>query len=433
MNGIGLDCGTATVKLAMLSQERELLWFKSSAHHGAAVQTVRALLGELLQADSNACGYPVMLTGSIGNRLLDVCPGLFTLGDIPAIHRGIHLLAPEAKSVIEIGSQSARFLTALDCGTPPRYAVNEHCAGGTGSFFEDQMSRLGLRIEDYSELVAKAHSIPRLSGRCAVFAKTDIIHRQQEGVPTPDILLGLCYAMVRNYKAVIVRGLPVEKPVALCGGVGCNAGVLRAIRDVFALTEEELILPKNFLYVGATGAALAAQEAGTCSMGELLASLCGQDPNMGDRLHHRQPLDPDPKVFVSDPPVSGHIPPQGCALGIDVGSTSTDLVLMDPFGELVDFQYLRTAGDPEAAVRKGLENIRSRFGRIPLLAVGVTGSGRERIGRLIGADAVRDEITAQARAAIQCMPKADTVFEIGGQDSKYICRKQPPGCAGRLH
>lgn len=420
MNGIGLDCGTATVKLAMLSQERELLWFKSSAHHGAAVQTVRALLGELLQADSNACGYPVMLTGSIGNRLLDVCPGLLTLGDIPAIHRGIHLLAPEAKSVIEIGSQSARFLTALDCGTPPRFAVNEHCAGGTGSFFEDQMSRLGLRIEDYSELVAKARSIPRLSGRCAVFAKTDIIHRQQEGVPTPDILLGLCYAMVRNYKAVIVRGLSVEKPVALCGGVGYNAGVLRAIRDVFGLTEEELILPKNFLYAGAAGAALAAQEAGTCSMGELLASLCGQDSNTEDRLHRRQPLGPDPKVFVSDPPVSGHIPPQGCALGIDVGSTSTDLVLTDQFGELVDFQYLRTAGDPEAAVRKGLENIRSRFGRIPLLAVGVTGSGRERIGRLIGADAVRDEITAQARAAIQCMPKADTVFEIGGQDSKYI-------------
>ena len=114
-------------------------------------------------------------------------------------------------------------------------------------------------------------------------------------------------------------------------------GVLRAIRDVFGLTEEELILPKNFLYAGAAGAALAAQEAGTCSMGELLASLCGQDSNTEDRLHRRQPLGPDPKVFVSDPPVSGHIPPQGCALGIDVGSTSTDLVLTDQFGELVDF------------------------------------------------------------------------------------------------
>ena len=198
MNGIGLDCGTATVKLAMISQERELLWFKSSAHHGAAVQTVRALLGELLQADRNACGYPVMLTGSIGNRLLDVCPGLLTLGDIPAIHRGIRLLAPEVKSAIEIGSQSARFLTALDCGTPPRFAVNEHCAGGTGSFFEDQMSRLGLRIEDYSELVAKARSIPRLSGRCAVFAKTDIIHRQQEG---------FCWGSATQWSATIKQSL----------------------------------------------------------------------------------------------------------------------------------------------------------------------------------------------------------------------------------
>lgn len=267
MNGIGLDCGTATVKLVMLSQKGELLWFKSSAHHGAAVQTVRLLLGELLQADRNACGYPVMLTGSAGDRLSDACPGLSTLGDIPAIHRGVRVLAPDARSVIEIGSQSARFLTGLDRDTPPPFAVNEHCAGGTGSFFEDQMSRLGLRIEDYSALAEKAASVPRLSGRCAVFAKTDIIHRQQEGVPTPDILLGLCYAMVRNYKAVIVRSLPVEKPVALCGGVGLNAGVLRAVRDIFGLAEAELILPEHFLYAGAVGAALAAQELDTCSMG----------------------------------------------------------------------------------------------------------------------------------------------------------------------
>ena len=107
-----------------------------------------------------------------------------------------------------------------------------------------------------------ARSIPRLSGRCAVFAKTDIIHRQQEGVPTPDILLGLCYAMVRNYKAVIVRGLPVEKPVALCGGIGHNQGVIQAVREVFGLTEAELILPEKFPYAGAAGAAEAAMETG---------------------------------------------------------------------------------------------------------------------------------------------------------------------------
>ena len=419
MNGIGLDCGNTTVKLVLLSPTGELLWSKTAAHRGSAIPAARRLLGELLQWDSGVCGCPVVLTGSAGERLLEICPGLSNLGDIPAIHRGVILLAPEARSVIEIGSQSARFLTGFGSELPPQFAVNEHCAGGTGSFFEDQMSRLGLRIEDYSNLVAQAESIPRLSGRCAVFAKTDIIHRQQEGIPTPDILLGLCYAMVRNYKAVIVRSLPVERPVALCGGVAQNAGVVQAVKAVFGLEEEDLIIPDPFLHAAAVGAALAAQEAETCSMGELLASLCGQ-PAAAGRLVRRSPLSQPAGASLTDPASSGVIPLEGCALGIDVGSTSTDLVLMDPDGALIDFQYLRTAGDPEGAVRRGLEHLRERFGELPLLAVGVTGSGRERIGRLIGADAVRDEITAQARAAVHWVPDADTVFEIGGQDSKYI-------------
>ena len=419
MNGIGLDCGNTTVKLVLLSPTGELLWSKIAAHRGSAIPAARRLLGELLQWDSGVCGCPVVLTGSAGERLLKICPGLSNLGDIPAIHRGVILLAPEARSVIEIGSQSARFLTGLGSELPPQFAVNEHCAGGTGSFFEDQMSRLGLRIEDYSNLVAQAESIPRLSGRCAVFAKTDIIHRQQEGIPTPDILLGLCYAMVRNYKAVIVRSLPVERPVALCGGVAQNAGVVQAVKAVFGLEEEDLIIPDPFLHAAAVGAALAAQEAETCSMGELLASLCGQ-PAAAGRLVRRSPLSQPAGASLTAPASSGVIPLEGCALGIDVGSTSTDLVLMDPDGGLIDFQYLRTAGDPEGAVRRGLEHLRERFGELPPLAVGVTGSGRERIGRLIGADAVRDEITAQARAAVHWVPDADTVFEIGGQDSKYI-------------
>ena len=419
MNGIGLDCGNTTVKLVLLSPTGELLWSKIAAHRGSAIPAARRLLGELLQWDSGVCGCPVVLTGSAGERLLEICPGLSNLGDIPAIHRGVILLAPEARSVIEIGSQSARFLTGFGSELPPQFAVNEHCAGGTGSFFEDQMSRLGLRIEDYSNLVAQAESIPRLSGRCAVFAKTDIIHRQQEGIPTPDILLGLCYAMVRNYKAVIVRSLPVERPVALCGGVAQNAGVVQAVKAVFGLEEEDLIIPDPFLHAAAVGAALAAQEVETCSMGELLASLCGQ-PAAAGRLVRRSPLSQPAGASLTAPASSGVIPLEGCALGIDVGSTSTDLVLMDPDGGLIDFQYLRTAGDPEGAVRRGLEHLRERFGELPLLAVGVTGSGRERIGRLIGADAVRDEITAQARAAVHWVPDADTVFEIGGQDSKYI-------------
>ncbi|MDR4080138.1 MAG: BadF/BadG/BcrA/BcrD ATPase family protein [Clostridia bacterium] len=148
-----------------------------------------------------------------------------------------------------------KVITNLDNQTP-EFSVNEHCAGGTGSFFEDQMSRLKLNIEDYSTICENAKSIPRLSGRCAVFAKTDIIHRQQEGVDTADILLGLCYAMIRNYKAVIVKNLPVKKDVAFSGGVTKNIGVIRAIKDIFKLDDNELIISEYANYSGAVGAAV---------------------------------------------------------------------------------------------------------------------------------------------------------------------------------
>ncbi len=412
---IGLDCGSATIKAAVLA-DGAVAKTRAVRHHGDVTQAAQKLLTELAQAWPQA---PVVLTGSMGGRLQENCPSLAALDEIPALQQGIALLAPEARALIEVGSQSARFLTGLGRGTPPRFAVNEHCAGGTGSFFEDQMSRLGLALEDYAAHVAKAQSIPRLSGRCAVFAKTDIIHRQQEGVPVDDILLGLCYAMVRNYKAVIVRSLPVEKPLALAGGVGHNPGVLQAVRAVFALDEDDLLLPPHFDHVGAVGAALAAaQTLTTCSVQTLALSLSHLPPAAS--LPSLPPLLLPDGLRLADPETSGTIPPQGCVLGIDIGSTSTDLVLVAPDGSLIDLQYLRTAGDPEAAVRQGLENIRRRYGEVPFLAVGVTGSGRARIGRLIGADVVRDEITAQARAATAWVPKADTVFEIGGQDSKYI-------------
>lgn len=122
------------------------------------------------------------------------------------------------------------------------------------------MQRLGLPLERYSDLVAGARSVPRLSGRCSVFAKTDIIHRQQEGVPVEDILQGLCHATVKAFKATIVRNLPVEKPVALAGGVLENAGVVRAVREVFDLADDELLADEKFVCAQAVGAALVAAE-----------------------------------------------------------------------------------------------------------------------------------------------------------------------------
>ena len=439
MTSLGIDFGTSTLKLVVV-KDSELQEKWMTVHHGKLIDSLSQGLNSLHLGEEEHLS--VCVTGSNAEALLAHCPDIRQLGDIPAAVEGIRRMVPEAGSMIEIGSQGARFITGLQ-EQVPQFAVNEHCAGGTGSFFEDQMSRLGCRLEEYSDLVSQAGSVPRLSGRCAVFAKTDIIHRQQEGVSTPDILLGLCYAMIRNYKATIVRRLPVCKPVVFCGGVTKNAGIIRAIREIFELGEEELIIPEDACYEAALGAAQKAEEA-QCSQESEDARTpfytLQESKNSPTRLYTlrelKKALNEKGRTFriagelpplqlregtnLSEPAATGVIPADGCALGIDIGSTSTDLVLVGQDGTLVDFQYLRTAGDPEGAVRKGLASIRERFGDLRFTAVGVTGSGRERVGRRIGADAVRDEITAQAKGAARWVPEVDTVFEIGGQDSKYI-------------
>lgn len=411
MYRLGIDIGTATVKLVLTDENKTIITTWETLHHNQPSTMLKMGITELGMFLTEAVA--VGITGADALSFHKVLKDSGFLEDVPAIVEGTKLLAPSARSIMEIGSQGSRFITQID--QVPQFATNGHCAGGTGSFFEDQMSRLGLSIEDYSELVEQATSVPRLSGRCAVFAKTDIIHRQQEGVRTPDILLGLCYAMIKNYKATIVRDLLVDKPVAFCGGVTKNRGVIRAIKEVFGLQEDELIVPTYASFAGAVGAALHASGSFTSEQLFLAADHMKES-------HHGSlsALPASSENTLSDPactqfPVSGK-----CALGIDIGSTSTDLVIIGEHNELVDYQYLRTAGNPEAAVRKGLASIKERFGELVFQAVGVTGSGRERVGRMLGADAIRDEITAQAAGAAHCVPEVNTVFEIGGQDSKYI-------------
>ena len=411
---LGIDLGTSTVKLLLMEEQQiKKQWIKP--HYGHLTETLKQGLQELMLPPEVTC----CISGSNSRRLLDLFPSLEKMEEIPAIVEGVRYLAPGCGSVIEIGSQSARFITELN-SVAPRFSANEHCAGGTGSFFEDQMSRLGLKMEDYSTLVDQAESIPSLSGRCAVFAKTDIIHHQQEGIPSPDILAGLCYAMIRNYKATIVRNLPVEKPVAFCGGLTCNTGVIRAIKELFRLKEEELVIPENARMVVALGAALHAER--ETDTEQLIASL---DMNRKEKNRTAYaPLVLEENTILRDPDCTEQPDPEGVYLGIDVGSTSTDLVLTGKEKELIDFQYLRTAGDPEKAVRTGMKKIERKYGKLRILGVGITGSGRDRLGRMMGADAIRDEITAQATAAVHFFPQADTVFEIGGQDSKFISLKQ---------
>lgn len=484
---VGIDIGASSVKVAAVDAAGAVARVLRRAHQGSPLPCLRALLDELANGENepgarvapeaggraggegacesepaaasaisatsrplplSACGG-VAVTGSGAGMVRALAPGLRELEEVPALVKGVRALAPQAACVMQMGAQSGVFATGFASGAAPEFAMNESCAAGTGSFFEDQMQRLGLPLDSYSDLVTRAQSVPRLSGRCSVFAKTDIIHRQQEGVPVEDILQGLCHATVKAFKATIVRSLPVEKPLALAGGTLLNAGVVRAVREVFDLGDDELLADPQLVNAQAVGAALAAAEAGEADaqLAALRAALGGESAGQADdlvrlpRLPHVDctpnrgfALAPSPWNPAGAPAYDGGAVPRSAAvdalaagqpvpvaLGVDVGSTSTNLVLVSTDGVLLDAQYLRTRGNPKQAVRDGLASLAQRVGsRAHVVAAGVTGSGRTMIGNLIGADAVRDEITAQARAAAAADPLVDTVFEIGGQDSKYI-------------
>ena len=306
------------------------------------------------------------------------------------------------------------------------FSMNTICAAGTGSFLDQQANRLRYTIEEFSELALKSKTPPRIAGRCSVFAKSDMIHLQQGATPDYDIVAGLCYALARNFKSNIGKGKNIIRPVAFQGGVAANAGMRKAFFDVLELKEGELIIPKHFASMGAIGAAFL-----TLEKPEKWKKFGGLDrlreyvsqPNAPDvpleplclSEHHRKESPWEP---LRDTPGEKKIP---AYLGIDVGSISTNVVVMDENKKVLSKRYLMTAGRPIEAIRQGLKEVGEEVGHlVEVKGVCTTGSGRYLTGDFVGADVIRNEITAQATAAAHIDPTVDTIFEIGGQDSKYI-------------
>jgi len=376
-------------------------------------------------------------TGSAGRCLCELL-NIDFINELICQSVAIRHLCPHVRTVIEMGGQDSKiiFLPAdgkndnnTDGDDILDFAMNTNCAAGTGSFLDQQATRLGVNIEDeFSRLALKSKTPPRVAGRCSVFAKSDMIHLQQQATPVHDIIAGLCLGLAGNLKAGLCQGKKILLPVAFCGGVAANAGVTRALRQVFELNGPDLVVPPQHALTGAIGAILVQMrhEPGSGSRQEpriILAKLADylrQNRDLGHRLKPlAQPLHPTPQSRICTPPRTGK--KIQAFLGIDVGSISTNIVVMDKDKAVLSKAYLMTAGRPLEAVRKGLQIVFEDVGdRVRICGVATTGSGRYLTGDFAGADLVINEITAQATGAAIVDPTVDTIFEIGGQDSKFI-------------
>jgi predicted CoA-substrate-specific enzyme activase len=255
---MGIDVGSVSTNLVVINPEGQVLANLYLRTRGQPIQVVQEGLrqiGKELGDDVEIKG--VGTTGS-ARTLTGVIVGADTVkNEITAHAVAASHIVPDVHTVVEIGGQDSKIIILRD-GIVTDFAMNTVCAAGTGSFLDHQAERLNIPIEEFGNIALKSKSPVRIAGRCSVFAESDMIHKQQMGHPTSDIVAGLCDALVRNYLNNVGKGKDIMSPVLFQGGVAANAGIKAALERALEL---EIIIPDYYSVMGAIGAALLAQAA----------------------------------------------------------------------------------------------------------------------------------------------------------------------------
>ena len=450
-NVIGLDVGSVSVSFVVLDAERQLLDTGYAVHHGRVDEAIGELLGTISfdrvgwVAVTASAAESVTHTASYDSHVAHVAAAKHLHGQVGTLL----LLGGEKFSVIQFDAR----------GEYRETRTNSGCAAGTGSFLDEQAKNLGL--SDSAELSAMALTaegeVPKVASRCAVFAKTDIIHAQQEGYSRQAICSGLCRGLATIIADTLFAGERALQPVVVAGGLARNRAVIAHLES---LVQGRLEVDELAPAYGALGAALLLLDEleaqaplrakGSLLKAHLPLTLFGvQDLRAAEREARSYEYKPLTLSLSSYPDFTSELRYEfaprvvrgtgiveldiyeateagqsfAVRMGIDIGSTSTKAVLLTEAGQVLAGAYTRTHGRPVAAVQaifESLEDWTTRAGvSLRILGVGTTGSGRKLIGNIVGADLVIDEITAHARAAYELDPQTDTIIEIGGQDAKF--------------
>ncbi len=437
---LGIDVGSVAIGLAELNARREIIESSYCFHHGDIAGSLR----QLLQKFNFTCITHVAATSS--TPLTVVASDRFE--NQIALISAARFFHPQMRGMLVVGGEKFTLSTFDENGRYLGSVANTSCAAGTGSFLDQQAGRLKLSgIKELSEIAMNSSgNCPRIASRCAVFAKTDLIHAQQEGYGLSEISNGLCHGLAKNIVDTLFSSTKIEGEIVFCGGVSKNKAVVDHIEKMIGVP----VVTSDYGHLyGAIGAGLVLLEELLDDRGrdfppQVLTSIDDLlvEPEKRKNFYYA-PLEltlSDYPDFTSwqtyqfgdkdGNPVEVDIYREIASgetaelfLGLDIGSTSTKAVLMENNREVLVGLYTRTAGRPLAAVQnifRAIAEIESEAeASFQIAACGTTGSGRKFIGRIIGADSAIDEITAHARAACQLNPDVDTIIEIGGQDAKF--------------
>ena len=254
---LGIDVGSVSTNIVVLNEDGDIL---TGLYIRTAGRPIEAIQAGLMQArESLPRGIEIAGAGTTGSGrfLAGVMVGADVIkNEITAHALAASLLIPDVQTVLEIGGQDSKIII-LRRGVVVDFAMNTVCAAGTGSFLDQQAARLNIPIDQFGSLALQSAKPVRIAGRCTVFAESDMIHKQQMGHALPDIINGLCEALVRNYLNNVGKGKEILPPVVFQGGVAANVGIRAAFERALKM---EIYVPEHHKIMGAIGAAHLARE-----------------------------------------------------------------------------------------------------------------------------------------------------------------------------
>ncbi|NLU50464.1 MAG: 2-hydroxyglutaryl-CoA dehydratase [Syntrophomonadaceae bacterium] len=255
---LGVDVGSVSTNVVVVDGDGKILARRYLRTDGRPIETVQKGIKQI----GEEIGDKVRIAGAGTTGSARHLSSMIIGADIVKNEITAHAVAalnvnPQVQTIIEIGGQDSKIIILRD-GVVIDFAMNTVCAAGTGSFLDQQAARLRIPIEEFGSIALQAKNPVRIAGRCAVFAESDMIHKQQLGYNIEDIIAGLCEALVRNYLNNVGKGKEILAPILFQGGVAANLGLVKAFEKYLG---QEVIVPENYDVMGAVGAALLARDA----------------------------------------------------------------------------------------------------------------------------------------------------------------------------
>lgn len=435
----GIDVGSTTVKLVATTADVQPsppkpVFAAYRRHDMRITEVLVGMLTDLHTVIGNA-SLILSITGSAGMGISERCKIPF-VQEVVAAAEMARRYYPHAHMLCDIGGEDSK-LILFDDAHRPDFRMNDACAGGTGAYIDQMATLLNRPVSEFGRLAETHSRIYPIASRCGVFAKTDVQNLLSQGVLHCDIAASILQSVAAQVVDSLMRAASPRPQILMTGGPLTFISFLRvALLEKLGLNQDDAIVPPESALFSAFGAALTRSSSYTVGLEELITVLRRNDSassSAGETRASMPPLFKSPEAYhqwrqtrfyVVNKIIPAEVDDRPCFIGVDSGSTTTKMTLMDSFGRIALSWYAPHMGDHVGAVAKGLQffcDSLATSGMHPkIAATAVTGYGEELIRTAFGFDTGIVESIAHSRAAHEIVPDASFVLDIGGQDMKAI-------------